>query len=282
MLQISELYIYPIKSLGGISIGSAQLTDRGLQHDRRWMLIDENNRFLSQRENLQMALLKTELTPDGIRVIYTPDSSEILVPFLLLTNQPVEVTIWDDTCQAILVSEAVDTWFTQKLNMPARLVYMPDNTERQTDLRYTDQGTFNSFSDGYPMLIIGQASLDDLNSRMPQSLPMDRFRPNIVFTGGEPHSEDIMQHINISGVDMFGVKLCARCIMTTIDQAIAKKGKEPLKTLAKYRLRNNKIYFGQNLIHRGEGSITIGDELTVLKVHHEERFLMPPGVSPVI
>ncbi|AMR32748.1 oxidoreductase [Mucilaginibacter sp. PAMC 26640] len=274
MLQISQLYIYPIKSLGGIALDAAQLTNRGLQHDRRWMLIDENNRFLSQRENLQMALLKTEMAKGGIRVTYAPDASEILIPFLPQTNELLEVIIWDDTCAAALVSPAVDAWFTQKLNMPARLVYMPDNTERQTDLRYTEKGTFTSFSDGYPMLIIGQASLDDLNSRMPEPLPIERFRPNIVFAGGEPYSEDTMKHVEAGGVNMYGVKLCSRCVMTTIDQNNATKGKEPSKTLAKYRLRNHKIYFGQNLVHSGEGILSVGDVLTVLQRHTEERFFI--------
>lgn len=280
MLQVSTLYIYPIKSLGGIALNTALLTDRGLQHDRRWMLIDANNRFLSQRENIQMALLRTAITEDGLKVTYTPDGSSVIIPFTPQNDTHLDVSIWDDTCMAQLVSEEIDSWFTQKLNMPARLVYMPDNSLRPTDPRYTTNGTVTSFSDAYPMLLIGQASLDDLNARMPESLPMDRFRPNIVFAGGDAYSEDTMKHISINSIDMYGVKLCARCVMTTVDQQNAKKGKEPLKTLAKYRLRNNKIYFGQNLVHTGIGMLNIGDELTVLEVHHEERFFIRP--APII
>lgn len=276
MLQVSALYIYPIKSLGGIALDTALLTDRGLQHDRRWMLIDSDNRFLSQRENIQMALLKTALTNDGLVVTYTPDGTSITIPYLPLNEELLDVTIWDDTCIAQLVSMEIDAWFTGKLGMPARLVYMPDNSLRQTDLRYTNEGKITSFSDAYPMLIIGQASLDDLNDRMPEALPMDRFRPNIVFTGGKAYSEDTMKHIAVNGIDMHGVKLCARCIMTTVNQQTAKKGKEPLKTLAKYRLKSNKIYFGQNLVHSGSGVITVGDELTVLEGHTEERFFIKP------
>lgn len=274
MLQVSALYIYPIKSLGGIPLHSAHLTDRGLQHDRRWMLIDENSRFLSQRENIQMALLKTSLEADGLRVSYTPDGTSINIPFIPQTEELLEVTIWDDTCTAQLVSAEIDAWFTAKLGMSVRLVYMPDNSLRPTDPRYANEGMVTSFSDGYPMLIIGQASLDDLNSRMPAALPMDRFRPNIVFTGGEPYSEDTMKHIVINRINMYGVKLCARCVMTTVDQDNATKGKEPLKTLAKYRLKNNKIYFGQNLVHTGTGILNVGDELNVLELHDEERFFI--------
>ena len=276
MLQVSALYSYPIKSLGGIALDSAQVTDRGLQYDRRWMLIDANNRFLSQRENNQMALLKTSLTNDGIAVTYTPDGSNITIPFLPQSNVLLDVTIWDDTCMAQLVSPEADAWFTEKLGMPARLVYMPDSSLRQTDLRYTNEGVITSFSDAYPMLIIGQASLDDLNTRMPEPIPMDRFRPNIVFTGAKAYSEDTLKHITINGINMHGVKLCARCIMTTVDQQSAQKGKEPLKTLATYRLKNNKIYFGQNLAHHGEGILKVGDELVVLGVHSEERFYIKP------
>jgi uncharacterized protein YcbX len=187
-----------------------------------------------------------------------------------------DVTVWDDTCRAQLVISHIDEWFSEKLNLPARLVYMPDDSLRQTDPRYTKEGSITSFSDAYPMLIIGQASLDDLNTRLPDALPMNRFRPNIVFTGGEAYSEDTMKHINVNGIDLYGVKLCARCVMTTIDQDSAKKGKEPLKTLAKYRLKNNKIYFGQNLVHANEGILNVGDAITILETHSEERFFIKP------
>jgi uncharacterized protein YcbX len=276
MLQISALCIYPIKSLGGIALDTAILTDRGLQHDRRWMLIDANNRFLSQRENAQMALLKTALSDDGVVVSYTPDNSSVIIPFLPQSEEMLEVTVWDDTCRAQLVSSHIDEWFSEKLNLPARLVYMPDYSLRQTDLRYTSEGSITSFSDAYPMLIIGQASLDDLNTRLADAVPMNRFRPNIVFTGGEAYSEDTMKHINVNGIDMYGVKLCARCVMTTIDQENAKKGKEPLKMLAKYRIKNNKIYFGQNLTHTSEGILNVGDAIRVLELHKEERFFIKP------
>jgi len=276
MLRISQLCIYPIKSLGGISLDSAMVTDRGLQHDRRWMLIDANNRFLSQRGNAQLALFQLSITPQGLSVTYTSDASVITIPFLPVNGEVVDVTIWDDTCMAQIVSDEVNAWFTEKLNTPCRLVYMPDDSLRPTDPRYTTEGTITSFSDAYPILMIGQASLDDLNGRMAEPLPMDRFRPNVVFTGGEPFSEDTMKHISINGIDMYGVKLCARCVMTTVDQQSAKKGKEPLKTLARYRLKNNKIYFGQNLVQNGTGVLNVGDELQVLEVHREERFFIKP------
>jgi uncharacterized protein YcbX len=274
MLTVSQLFIYPVKSLGGIALNTAQLTDRGLQHDRRWMLIDDNNRFLSQRENAQMALFKLEVLADALKVTYTTDGSSISIPFVPLKEDLLEVTIWDDTCTGQLVSDAVDAWFTVKLGIPTRLVYMPDETHRTADPRYTTQGTIASFADAYPALLIGQASLDDLNSRLLEKLPMNRFRPNIVFTGGDPYSEDLMNHITINGVDMYGVKLCARCVMTTIDQETTAKGKEPLKTLAGYRRKGSKILFGQNLAFNSNGMISVGNELNVHSTHTEERFFV--------
>jgi uncharacterized protein YcbX len=226
-----------------------------------------------------MALLKTSLVADGIKVNYTPDGTSIVIPFEHVTQATVKVTIWDDTCMAQLVSTELDTWFSSKLGINSRLVYMPDDSLRQTDLRYTDKGTITSFSDAYPMLVIGQSSLDDLNSRLDEALPMDRFRPNIVFTGGEPYSEDTMKHIRINDIDLFGVKLCARCVMTTVDQTSGIKGKEPLKTLAKYRLRNNKIYFGQNLVYSGEGLLSVNNQLKVIEEHTEDRFFISTRIS---
>jgi uncharacterized protein YcbX len=151
---------------------------------------------------------------------------------------------------------------------------MPDQTHRVTDQRYTSEDSITSFSDAYPFLLVGQSSLDDLNSKLMETLPMNRFRPNIVFTGGGPYEEDTMHTFTIGNITFYGVKLCARCVMTTIDQENGRSGKEPLKTLARYRLKNKKIMFGQNLAHEGLGEIRIGDELHVIKLNHEDRFVV--------
>lgn len=151
---------------------------------------------------------------------------------------------------------------------------MPEETHREVDQRYAQPGMITSFSDAYPFLLIGQGSLDDLNNRLAEPLPMNRFRPNIVFTGGQAFDEDLMNHIKIAGIDFYGAKLCARCVLTTINQETAVKAKEPLKTLATYRLKNKKILFGQNLIHEGTGVISVGSTLNVLSTHQEERFIV--------
>lgn len=273
MLKISELYIYPIKSLRGIKIDRAVVTDRGFQHDRRWMLIDSHNRFVSQREHAVMVLLIPQINEEHL-IVSAPDGTSVKIPLHYENKQLVTVSVWDDTCQAQLIDEAIDNWFSKQLNMDVRLVFMPDETFRQTDPRYTNEDQITSFSDGYPFMMIGQASLDDLNNRLEKSLPMERFRPNIVFTGGEPYQEDLMDNITINGINFNGIKLCARCVMITIDQETAVAAKEPTKTLAKYRAKNKKIYFGQNLVHQGIGIITIGDELCQLTQHTEERFFV--------
>ncbi|HTI61526.1 MOSC domain-containing protein [Mucilaginibacter sp.] len=274
MLQISGLYIYPIKSMAGISVNRAQVTDRGFEYDRRWMLVDENNLFISQREVAELALMNIDINEKGLSVTYKRGNTSISIPFQPETSEFAEVTIWDDTCTGQFVSQAADEWFSNMLNIRCRLVYMPDATHRITDQRYTSANSVTSFSDGYPFLIIGQASLDDLNSRLEKSVPMNRFRPNIVFTGGEPYSEDMMHTFEIGNIQFHGVKLCARCPIPTIDQQSLERGKEPLKTLARYRFKNNKIMFGQNLVHNSAGQIAVGDELKVLKLNYEERFLI--------
>jgi len=277
MLTVSELYIYPVKSLGGISVPAATLTDRGFEFDRRWMLVDaENNRFLSQREVPEMALLQVELGEEAllIRHRHRTDQPPLRIPFEMPASSTTDpngvintctVTVWDDTCTGQWVSADADAWFTTILNTPCRLVYMPDDSRRLVEQPYAQNSEITSFSDGYPLLVIGQASLDDLNSRLDAPLPMNRFRPNIVFTGGAPYQEDSMEHFRIAGVDFFGVKPCARCVITTTDQFTAVKGKEPLRTLSRYRQRNNKIYFGQNLLFAGEGRIAVGDAITLLQ-----------------
>jgi len=261
MLRVSQLNIYPIKSLGGIPVGSARITDRGFEHDRRWMLIDPKGVQITQREVPAMALLQPAITPTGLGVTHRPTGQELDIPFQAANNDLVKVQCWDDNVTAQFVGREADGWFSEILKVSCRLVYMPEGSLRQTDLKYTDAGHYTSFADGYPFLLIGEASLEELNSRLEQPLPMNRFRPNIVFTGGEPFEEDRLRDFHIGDVRFSGVKRCARCVMTTIDQNSAEKGKEPLRTLAHYRRDGHKILFGQNLIHHGLGRISVGNEL---------------------
>lgn len=282
MYTISQLFIYPVKSLGGIEVTEAQLTDRGLQYDRRWMLVDNNNQFLTQREHPVMCLLQTAIEEDKL-IVYYKNNPEDKVHVLLQplpTKKTVQVQVWDDECAAWFVSDEADEWCSNKLSMPCRLVYMPENEKRKVDARYATGEDITSFSDGYPLLMIGQASLDDLNSRLLEPLPMDRFRPNIVFNGGQPYDEDIMSHVRVNEIDLYGVKLCARCTITTINQTNGIKAKEPLLTLAGYRMKNNKIYFGQNVLLQQTGYLKTGDAIEVIQM--KQGFFLNEASEPAL
>jgi uncharacterized protein YcbX len=260
-LYISEIYIYPIKSLGGIQVPSAKVEARGLRYDRRWMLVDEQGRFLTQRQHTQMALLQEGLLVSHKQGLLEP----LFVPFAAEEAGPeLEVTVWDDAVTAREVGPAINAWFTKALGMPARLVHMPEQAHRPVDPRYATRGEEVSFADGYPFLIIGQASLDDLNSRLEQPVPMNRFRPNFVFRGGKPFEEDSWSKFVIGRKPFQAVKPCARCVLTTINQSTAEKGAEPLRTLSTYRQERNKVMFGQNLLSGSTGTLHVGEKLKVL------------------
>ena len=275
MLKLSEIYIYPIKSLGGIRLEKANITTRGLENDRRFMLVDENGRFLSQREYTHLAIFQTEIegvflkitdkkTGQNLKVSLSPNSE----------SSSLLVTIWDDETTAIEVSQEASKWFTQALSIPTRLVYMPEESQRKIDAQYSLIGDeITSFSDGYPILIAGQSSLDDLNNRLENPVNINRFRPNFVFTGGEPFEEDEWHEFTIGDVRFFGVKPCSRCIMTTINQETGEKsGKEPLLTLNKYRKAGNRILFGQNVIISQLGTVSVGDDVTIVSRRKLAKF----------
>jgi uncharacterized protein len=270
MLKLSEIYIYPIKSLGGIRLDVSNITTRGLENDRRFMLVDENGRFLSQREYPQLAIFQTEIEAAFLKITNKKNGSTLKISLQYSLNhkvtQSLNVQIWDDETSAIEVSSEASNWFTQALDIPTRLVYMHEESQRKTDAQYSLNGEeITSFSDGYPILIIGQSSLDDLNNRLENPVNINRFRPNFVFTNGEPFEEDAWHEFTVGNVRFFGVKPCARCIMTTIDQETGeKKGKEPLLTLNKYRKAGNKILFGQNVLISQLGTVSVGDDVTVL------------------
>ena len=265
-LIITEITIYPIKSLGGISLQSAIVEDRGLQHDRRWVLADEDNRFMTQRENESMALIEVKLTDEGLQVWHRMKKiAPLLIPFdpqTVAGGEPhsQQITIWDDVVSAISVSDEADAWFSMILGKKCRLFYQPDESIRLTDPKYSiTKEEHTSFSDGYPILIIGQASLDNLNERLEEKMSMKRFRTNIVFSGGQAHEEDNWNYFSAGTAKFVGVKPCARCVMTTINPETAVKGKEPLRTLSEYRKVGNKILFGQNLLVVEKGKIAVGD-----------------------
>ena len=265
MLTVSQLFIYPIKSLGGIPVSSAVVTDRGFEHDRRWMLVDVQNRGLTQRELPQMARLQPSIGDDGltIRAMDQP-ADDLLVPFDAAGGEE-EVTIWNATCNARRVGDSVDTWFSEQLDTPCRLFFMPDATMRPVDTTsgYAPVGKFTSFSDAYPFLLVSEASLDDLNARLDSPISMLRFRPNIVIKGGTPYQEDEIEDFTINQVRFTGLENCARCQVPNVDPStgVPNPQKQPLRTLASYRTQDKKINFGRNLVHSGTGTVRVGDEI---------------------
>jgi uncharacterized protein YcbX len=263
MPTISQLFIYPVKSLGGIPLKEAQVTSRGLQYDRRWMLVDENNQFLSQRKFPQLALFKVDLLNTGLQITFTPTLSSIIVPFVPQTQERINVKVWDDECTGICVSAELDIWFSNLLSFTCRLIYMDQESIRPVDPKYAGPQHITSFADAYPMLLVSASSLNDLNNKLSEPVSIDRFRPNILIENTEPYLEDIIKHFSIDDITFYGVKPCARCVMIGVDQQTSKMGDEPLKTLSGYRKANNKVYFGQNLIHDGVGNIKVGDELVI-------------------
>jgi uncharacterized protein YcbX len=266
MILLSELNIYPVKSLTGISLNEAEVTDRGLKFDRRWMIVDNEEKFLTQRTHPKMALLKTKISHNKLILSHkTEDIAPLVIPIKSKLSETAIVNIWDDLVTAYLVGKYSDEWLSNILNYKCRLVFMPDDTQRFVDRTYASQNEIVSFADAYPFLIIGQSSLNDLNSRLPEELPMNRFRPNFVFSGGEPYEEDSWKKFKIGEIIFEAIKPCSRCTTITVDQDSAEKKDEPMRTLAAYRTVNNKVMFGMNLIHEGTGILHVGDEIEILE-----------------
>ena len=260
-LILSEIYIYPIKSLGGISVESAAAEERGLKYDRRYLLVDENNMFMTQRDFPQLALLKLSFTDRGFKVLNSKDGSQTNIPFESPPTESIAVTIWDDICQAVRVSKELDGWFSDSINKKCSLVYMPDNEKRIVEKIFINEDYIVSFADAYPFLIIGQSSLDDLNTRFEKPISINRFRTNFVFTGGKPYEEDHWGGFKIGTAEFKAVKPCARCVITTTDQDTAERNREPLKTLSEYRNIGNQVMFGMNVICNKTGVVSVNQKI---------------------
>lgn len=285
-MHISEINIYPIKSLKGISVDSATVEPRGLQNDRRWMLTDPHGKFMTQREFPRMATITVRVESGQLRV-ESDAAGEMSIPFEPDNGERRQVTIWQSVCDGLVYNGEVSEWFSDVLGTACQLVYMPDETNRSVNERFDRGGDIVSFADGYPLLVIGAASLADLNHRIMNAdksvrapLPMNRFRPNIVVSGSEAYAEDNWNKIRIGEAVFRSTKPCERCVIPTVNQARGEfDGKEPLKTLATYRMAKdvmpdrldslgitpNAVLFGQHLIAETSGhTINVGDivELT--------------------
>jgi uncharacterized protein YcbX len=250
MPHITALNVYPVKSCRGIALTQGRLSDTGFEHDREWLVTTPEGRFLTQRERPLLAQIETALTADRL-VLRKPNGADLKLP-LDLTGPELEVTVWKDRCAAFDAGDDAANWLSEHLGKPARLVRFDPRRTRPSEAEWT-QGiaAFSKFSDGFPWLLISQASLDELNTRLTQPLPMNRFRPNIVVDGLAPFGEDEVHEFIAGDVRLRVVKPCTRCAITTTDQISGERTtEEPLKTLKEFRFDRGLrgVTFGQNIV----------------------------------
>lgn len=258
-MKIKSLHIYPVKALAGISVPSVYAEKEGFRNDRRYMLVDENSRFLSQREIPQLSLFKCAIANEGIEVEYNND--RVLIEENMHSNMHLETQIWNSRVKSVVVDQGINEWFSEHLGKNVRLVKMVNRKARYRRLFTAPFSTFVSYADGYPYLILSEASMHLLNAKMTTPLNINRFRANIIIESCAAHEEDNLLEFMAGKAKFKNIKKCARCIVTTVDQSTARKSAEPLKTLGTYRLQDNNIYFGSNLVCLDEGIVSCGDKL---------------------
>ncbi len=266
-MRVESLHIYPVKGMKGCAVGAATMIAEGFSGDRRWMLVDAAGRFISQREEPRLSLIGVA-AEDGALAFRAPGMPSLRVNPPTGTDS-VPVTLWRDQMAAYPAPAEADGWFSDFLKLPCRLVYQGD-TVRPVDPRWSKPGDVATFADAYPVLVCTTASLADLNRRLGEILQMDRFRPNIVIANDEAWAEDEWASIQIDAVRLDLTKPCARCSVTTVDQARGERaGKEPLRTLATFRFLQvpgiSGVIFGQNGIPRALGRIAVGDAVSVVE-----------------
>jgi len=291
-MQVSQLNIYPIKSLRGIALSEALVEKRGLRYDRRWMLTDRGGMFFTQREVPKMASIEVRLE-SGQLIVESESAGKLNIPFEPDRGSRQNVTVWQSEVQGLVYNGEVSEWFSDVLRRSCQLVLMPDTSERHVSEKFDSGNDMVSFADGYPLLLIGEGSLANLNERLHDlyrdeeygeklPLPMNRFRPNLVVKGSEPFEEDRWARIRVGESIFRVVKPCARCVMTTVDQVRGEfDGKEPLRTMASFRMAKdvfpdtfeslgqtaNAVLFGENLIPENPGvSVHVGDPIEVLEL----------------
>lgn len=273
-MHAASLRIYPVKGVSAVHCDAARVTARGLAHDRRWLVTDEDNRFITQRECSALARLSVEASDAGIRINNGGDSFEARAP---TNGERRDVLIWKDTVNAVFAGDETAQALSLMLGRPARLFHMDDDAVRMTSGRWGEASEV-SFADGYPVLVITRASLDALNETIAADgdapVPIERFRPNIIVEGAEPWADDNWRVIRVGDVTFDLVKPCARCVVTTIDQASGDKtGRQPLKALRKIRQSAhpdvNGVLFGWNAVPRGPGTIKTGDKVEIVEERPE-------------
>lgn len=262
-MYVSALHVYPVKACRGVAVTTAELEPRGLADDRRWMVVDGNARFVSQREHPRMALVDVQVEGEQL-VLAAPGLPSISVPRRGHVGASLEVVIWRAQVSAH-IHPAASQWFSQYLGFDCQLVYMPDTSLRAVNPLRSRPGDIVSFADAYPCLVASEPSLAALNARLAQPISLLRFRPNIVIAGCAPFAEDTWQRVRFGNLELRWAKACDRCTVTTVDPTTGTRGKEPLATLATFRRRDNEVWFGGNFIPDSFGRLNVGDPITVIE-----------------
>ncbi|MGQ7958847.1 MOSC domain-containing protein [Pseudomonas sp. SP16.1] len=268
MLSLSELYRYPLKSGRGEALQRSAVDGLGLHGDRRWMVVEaESGRFITQRLLPQMSQLGALYDARGGLTLSAPGRAELSVALPEPEENLRGVTVWRDNLRVPDAGDEAAAWLSELLGRACRLVQVPQERARQVDTAYAQPGDRVAFADGFPLLLIGQASLDDLAARVGRPLAMLRFRPNLVVAGSAAYAEDGWKRIRIGELEFEVAKGCSRCILTTVDPQTGERSadREPLATLKTYREREGQVYFGQNLLPRGVGELQLGMPVEVLE-----------------
>lgn len=264
-LRLAEIHVYPLKGARGIALQSARVHVTGLLHDRRFMILGDDGRFVTQRQEPRLALLETAIRGDEL-LLSAPGCGEAALPLEPRTEGLPRraVNVFDDATFAVAIEGAANDLVSKHLGRAATIVFMPDDVERPVESPYGAPGDRVFFADAYPVLLATHASLAELNGRLAQPLPMNRFRPNLVVEGGDAWEEERFGRARVGALSLRMPKRCSRCTVTTVDQATAEVGKEPLRTLATYRAVSNNVYFAQNAIPDAPATIAVGDEVAYL------------------
>jgi uncharacterized protein len=262
-ILLSQMYLYPVKSLAGIRVNSWEVAETGLKYDRKWMLVDQSRQFLSQRRLPRMALIKTCFDDDKL-ILSAPGMADMALALNPKAGEVIRCSIWHDEVDAVAVSGAADRWLSVFLQSECRLVYQPDDSLRIVNQNYAQADDITALSDGFPFLLVSENSLADLNRAMQLDLPVIRFRPNLVISGCDAYAEDTWRQISIGNIGFRLPKPCSRCAVPTIDPETGETGKEPLTTLNRLRKWENKVYFGQNALHNAQGKLSVGDQVEIL------------------
>ncbi len=261
-LIVSDLIVYPLKSARGIHLESMQLNELGPELDRRWMAIDSQGKFVTQRKLPKMCLIETAMTVDGSLELSVNGEEKLTVP--AGGYEPKQSSIWGTEVQGEDCGDAAADWMSAFLNKQCRIIYMPSSHQRLVDTDYATQQERLGFADGFPVLIATQSSLNDFNSKLGFEVDMDRFRPNIVIDGNPPWAEDSWKDITINTIRLSLLKPCSRCIMPSINPQSGEKQMQVNQALQAHRRRDRETFFGQNAVYDRLGTIQIGDSVLVL------------------